>query len=347
MADNVTLPAQGSGSTTPIVAADEVTYSGDTAKVQLMRMVVVSGSEGSKTLSEISDSTNGIDVDVTRSALPTGASTETTLGTRLSESDFDTKVGSLTESAPASDTASSGLNGRLQRIAQRITSLIALLPTALTGSGNFKVAVQESLPAGTNAIGKLSANSGVDIGDVDVTSIPGIAGDVAHDGTNSGNPVQVGVEAIAHGTNPTAVASGDRTKLYANRAGIQFVIGGHPNIQTFRLRWTSTQTDVSLVGTINSGTKVVLTSITVTVDEATTVGVGVRVGFAATNTPSNSATSGVVLDHDGLVPGGGLTRGDGSGILGIGADGEELRITAEAPTSGSAIIYGTYYTIES
>lgn len=70
--------------------------------------------------------------------------TETTLGTRLSESDFDSKVGSLTESAPASDTASSGLNGRLQRIAQRITSLIALVPTALTGSGNFKVSLQES-----------------------------------------------------------------------------------------------------------------------------------------------------------------------------------------------------------
>lgn len=47
--------------------------------------------------------------------------------------------GSLTETAPASDTASSGLNGRLQRIAQRITSMIALLPTALGGSGGLKV----------------------------------------------------------------------------------------------------------------------------------------------------------------------------------------------------------------
>ncbi len=49
------------------------------------------------------------------------------------------QVGSLTETAPASDTASSGLNGRLQRIAQRITSMIALLPTALGGSGGLKV----------------------------------------------------------------------------------------------------------------------------------------------------------------------------------------------------------------
>lgn len=40
-------------------------------------------------------------------------------------------IGGLTETAPATDTASSGLNGRLQRIAQRATSLIALFPTAL------------------------------------------------------------------------------------------------------------------------------------------------------------------------------------------------------------------------
>ncbi len=41
------------------------------------------------------------------------------------------QIGSLTETAPATDTASSGLNGRLQRIAQRLSSLIALLPASL------------------------------------------------------------------------------------------------------------------------------------------------------------------------------------------------------------------------
>lgn len=37
-----------------------------------------------------------------------------------------TLVGAVNETAPATDTASSGLNGRLQRIAQRLTSLIGL-----------------------------------------------------------------------------------------------------------------------------------------------------------------------------------------------------------------------------
>jgi hypothetical protein len=68
-------------------------------------------------------------------------------------------IGAVTESAPATDTASSGLNGRLQRIAQRVSSLIALIPAALTGSGNFKVAVQEALPAGDNNIGNMDVAS--------------------------------------------------------------------------------------------------------------------------------------------------------------------------------------------
>lgn len=44
---------------------------------------------------------------------------------------------------------------------------------AMTTDRKLHVSVQDSLPAGTNAIGKLSANSGVDIGDVDVASVSG------------------------------------------------------------------------------------------------------------------------------------------------------------------------------
>ncbi len=64
--------------------------------------------------------------------------------TVASDDDLQGKLGSLTETAPASDTASSGLNGRLQRIAQRLTSLIATQPTALgqtTKHGSFAVVI--------------------------------------------------------------------------------------------------------------------------------------------------------------------------------------------------------------
>lgn len=72
-----------------------------------------------------------------------------------------TIIGTVTETAPASDTASSGLNGRLQRIAQRLTSLIGLLPTSLVG-GRLDVnvgAIGVATPAGENIIGKVRGSS--------------------------------------------------------------------------------------------------------------------------------------------------------------------------------------------
>ena len=76
----------------------------------------------------------------------------------------DTMVGALAETAPATDTASSGLNGRLQRIAQRLTSLIALIPAALgqgTMAQSLRVVVasdQSSIPVkqGARATGGYS-----------------------------------------------------------------------------------------------------------------------------------------------------------------------------------------------
>jgi hypothetical protein len=56
----------------------------------------------------------------------------------------NTLIGAVNETAPASDTANSGLNGRLQRIAQRLTSLITGVgaitdASATTDTGNFSI----------------------------------------------------------------------------------------------------------------------------------------------------------------------------------------------------------------
>jgi hypothetical protein len=75
-------------------------------------------------------------ISATALPLPSGASTLAEQQTQT------TAIGSLTETAPATDTASSGLNGRLQRIAQRLTSLIALFPTSIgqkTSAGSLSV----------------------------------------------------------------------------------------------------------------------------------------------------------------------------------------------------------------
>ena len=76
---------------------------------------------------------NGGSLTVDGTVAVTGVATETTLAAG------NVLEGAVTETAPATDTASSGLNGRLQRIAQRLTSIIALLPTALGSGGGLKV----------------------------------------------------------------------------------------------------------------------------------------------------------------------------------------------------------------
>src|ERR1700712_3912025 len=56
-----------------------------------------------------------------------------------SDTGLAAKLGALNETAPASDTASAGTNGRLQRIAQRLTTLIG---STIAVSGTFWQAVQ-------------------------------------------------------------------------------------------------------------------------------------------------------------------------------------------------------------
>lgn len=56
MADNAAVKSDASA-TLFTVAADEATYSGDTVKFQISRLVHVAGAEGSKTVTEICDTT--------------------------------------------------------------------------------------------------------------------------------------------------------------------------------------------------------------------------------------------------------------------------------------------------
>ena len=301
MADNFPLtPGIGRNA-----ATDEVTYSGDTSDVQLVRPVLVTGAEGSKTVVELTgDTANGLDVDVTR--LPSLVAGDANIG----------NVDVLTMPAiTGAVTANAGTDLN--------TSALAL------ESGNLAAA------AASLAL--------LDDWDNGVGDGASVSGDVAHGVTNAGEPIQVGMEAIDHGTNPTAVSAGQRTKNYANRAGIPFQIGGHPNIITLELAITGSQTDVSVV-TVGSGVKIVVTQIQVVTDNANTAFPQIRVGFGTANTPT---TTGVVLTHPGLPAGGGVSRGDGSGILGVGADGADLRVTCGAPTGGSLRILVSYYTIES
>jgi hypothetical protein len=136
------------------------------------------------------------------------------------------RVGIITETAPASDTASSGLNGRLQRIAQNITTMIA---------ATLKV-----------------------------------AGVVAHDGVDSGNPIKVGGR--ARSSEIAAVSSDDRTDFLTDLVG-KLIVLPYANPENFvsgaiTSAMTGT-TSTSLIAAPAAGLRNYITQVTVSNAHAT------------------------------------------------------------------------------
>ena len=72
-------------------------------------------------------------------------------------------IGIVTETAPASDTASSGLNGRLQRIAQRLTTLITAIGTQVFGAGTSAAAQRVTIASDSPDVATLGATSGAKV----------------------------------------------------------------------------------------------------------------------------------------------------------------------------------------
>jgi hypothetical protein len=155
--------------------------------------------------------------------------------------------------------------------------------------------------------------------------------------------------AVAHGANPTAVAAGLRNDLLSNRAGVPFHIGGHPNIVTYGMSITTAVTNAIIGPTVGLGAKFVATGLTVTADNANTVFPSVVIGFGTASAPAFAGTPGtakILGGHPGVPAGGGFSRGDGSGMLGVGADDEEVRITTVGTVTGLYVVLQGY-TIES
>jgi hypothetical protein len=109
---------------------------------------------------------------------------------------------------------------------QRVTiATDDVVPASQSGTWNIGTVttltgITNALPAGTNAIGKLAANSGVDIGDVDVTSVNGFA---AHDAAIAGNPLIVG--GVSSAAAPASVsADQEAVRAWYLRNGAQATV---------------------------------------------------------------------------------------------------------------------------
>lgn len=135
MADNTSI--KNSAGVTVSAATDELSDSSQSPKVTLL--------DGTGSPTPISPPIKG-QFPTTIGPKAASGSMSVTLST-----DDDLLIGALTETAPASDTASSGLNGRLQRIAQRLTSLIALIPAAL-GQGTMAQSMRVVIASDQSAV---------------------------------------------------------------------------------------------------------------------------------------------------------------------------------------------------
>ncbi len=178
MADNFPL-TPGSGRN---AATDQVTFSGDTADVQLMRPVLVTGTEGAKTVVDLpGDNTNGLDVDVTR--VSGNVTVVQATAANLNATVNLAQVG-------GTNTVTGGVSG-----SQGIGGLAA---SGATVAGNPVLVAGSD---GTNARSLSVATDGHLIVDA--------MGTRAHDATDTDDPVKVGGR--ARSTVINSVASDDRT----------------------------------------------------------------------------------------------------------------------------------------
>lgn len=218
--------------------------------------------------------------------------------------------------------------------------------------GNGSITVDGTVSITTNSAVNLSQVGGTNTVNGGLAGTLGVGGTHAHNAVDAGNPLKVGAKAIAHGTNPSAVAAANRTDLYANRHGILWTIAGHPNLQTAEYFTDAARTNDNLLPLIAPGTRYIIVGMTVIASAANSVNTSVRIGFGAAGVPAQGASgadavTGVILSHPNIPAGSGFSKGHAGGIIGIGGDGEEPYITCSAPTGGSLIVQIDYYTIES
>ena len=197
--------------------------------------LVVTGTGGTF---PVTDNGGSLTVDGTVAATQSGTWTVTGSGGTFPVTDSG---GSLTVDAPVGTPVFVRLSDGASAITTLPVSLASVPSHDVTNAGTFAVQVSSALPAGTNAIGKLAANSGVTIGAVEIAATQTLStvttvgtvttltgGGVAHDSADSGNPVKVGARAISSLASATMVAAADRTDAMSDLDGSLLVRSGFP-----------------------------------------------------------------------------------------------------------------------
>lgn len=259
MADNTNLSAAvGSGDTlrtddnagvkTPVSKIElgiDGAFDGFVAATNPMPIAANTIKDGSGTvLVPLVDADGHLQIDVLSSALPSGAATaakQPALGTAgTASADVITVQGAASmtpivvdgsavtqpvsaASLPLPSGAATAANQATANAAlAAVQAAVETLDNAIAGT-EMQVDIVASLPAGTNAIGKLSANDGIDIGDVDVASLPATVHSADFDtGAGTDTTLAFGIAVPASGG--AAVIPGDAT------AGLKVDLGADNDV---------------------------------------------------------------------------------------------------------------------
>lgn len=154
----------------------------------------------------IASNQSTIPVSTASLPLPSGAATEATLSTVATETTLSTvatEIGAIDETVPNTDTKPSGLNGRLQRIAQHLARTLA--PDSTQSTVNFYSAAALTQDRNSAATGTTGSNGGKWI---EVTNNSGVICDITVGGTAGAND----------GTTILTVIAGDMLSMPMNIA---------------------------------------------------------------------------------------------------------------------------------
>jgi hypothetical protein len=178
-----------------------------------------------------------------------------------------------------------------------------------------------------------------------------VQGIIAHDASNTADPILLGAHAVDHNHAETTVITGDITHLKSTIDGVLWTIGGSPLQVTETVTVAAAdgaQTDTSIIA-VSAGQIAVVTRLAISTSAANSVNVDVKVGFSTTTlaTPGTAGATDILHEVKGMGADRDIVIGDGSGVLGMGTDDEEIRYSCDAPTSGHITISLSYYLIVS
>lgn len=194
-ADVLTLPANASVNVAQINGVTTLMGAGNTGTGS-QRVTIASDQAAVASKAAINTYVDGSIVTLGAKADAKSTATDTTAVTMMQ---VMKQISASVQAPPSQAVTNAGTFAVQATLAAETTKVIGTVNVAaaqtlatVTTVGAV-TAITNALPAGTNAIGKLAANSGVDIGDVDILSIAAgsnIIGKVGHDITGIGHGVK-------------------------------------------------------------------------------------------------------------------------------------------------------------